>query len=170
MVDISAEPPVVTDMPNVPMASTSSTAITAPILPIEGINVDEELEKMPEYHEILVGMIMSNKGAVVGGGKYKCNHCTINRKNIGTDRPSISETGVPIMDCGCSRNKVVAEKVLVNRGIIGRVGNERVLHSLSEVEWYKVDHIMGALFGYNTTWLLDPKIMKEGLLKAAQEL
>ena len=122
---------------------------------------------MKEYHELMGEMVIHG---VVAGGKYKCNHCTVIRKNMSVDRPAVSEDGVPLLDCGCSRNKGVAEKKLVKMGIIGRVNNRRSLHSLSEQKWFKMDHVMGALFGYNTTWLLDPKIMKEGLLKVAEKI
>jgi hypothetical protein len=42
-----------------------------------------------------------------------------------------------------------------------------MLRDLSFNEWYKLNHVMAALFGFNKSLLLDPQTMKAGLQAAA---
>ena len=74
------------------------------------------------------------------------------------------------MICGCSQEKGVAELLLMDRGILDVRNEDPSLRTLSKEEWFKLDHIMASLFGYNTSWLLDPMKMKTGLLAAYNKL
>jgi len=97
-------------------------------------------------------------------GEYKCTHCRNNKTKL-IDRDL---RGSEII-CGCTKNKAVCEALLVKKGILVS-GNDQILRDLSWSEWYKLDHIMAALFGYNTSWLLDASIMKAGLQAAINNL
>lgn len=118
---------------------------------------------MPEYQERLQELLI-RKG--LHGGKYRCNHCHLIRKSLAKE----VENTDWVLDCGCSKQKGVVEAILVEKGIIGKEVNDKGLQSLTEGEWAKLDHIMASLFGYDTTWLLDSKLMKKGLLAAAARL
>ena len=132
-------------------------------------DIDDILEAMPEFHSVLAEMVVTDTNATIHGGKYKCNHCIIIRKKM-RDEEEVTEDGTKLLHCGCSRNKAVAEWMLKKKGLIGRVTNVRELMSLSEQEWFKFDHIMGGLIGYDTTWLLDDKAFKAGLQAALDRL
>jgi hypothetical protein len=71
--------------------------------------------------------------------------------------------------CGCTKNKAVCEALLIQREILVG-GNDPIFRDLSFNEWYKLDHVMAALFGFNTSWLLYPQIMKAGLQAAADSI
>jgi hypothetical protein len=118
---------------------------------------------MPEYQRRLQELLI-RKG--IYGGKYRCNHCHLIRKSLTKE----VENNSWILDCGCSMQKGVVEAILVEKGVIGKEVDDKGLQSLTEGEWAKLDHIMASLFGYNTSWLLDPEKMKEGLLAAAARL
>jgi hypothetical protein len=75
-----------------------------------------------------------------------------------------------VLDCGCSKQKGVVEAILVEKNIIGKGVEDKGLQSLTEGEWAKMDHIMAALFGYNSTWLLKPELMKAGFLATIARL
>jgi len=132
-------------------------------------HIDDILEAMPEFHDVLAEMVVTDPNATVHGGKYKCNHCIIIRRKM-RDEEEVTEDGTKLLHCGCSQNKAVAEWMFKKKGLIGRVTNVRELMSLSEQEWFKFDHIMGGLIGYNTTWLLDDKALKAGLQAALDRL
>ena len=120
-----------------------------------------EFESLPEFKAVLKTLKLG-KGRFAG--HYKCIHCRNNRKKLAARDLEVSE-----IICGCTKNKAVCEALLIKREIlIG--GNDQILRDLSFNEWYKLDHIMGALFGFNTSWLLDPQIMKAGLQAAADSI
>lgn len=123
-------------------------------------------QNAPEFNEILEKLKVS-KGPQKNESR-KCYHCRQNKKPTQIRRQD-SET--PSIECGCSENKAVCEFLLVEMGILGKdVGNDVELRSLTEAEWYKMDHIMGAIFGFNTSWLWDTEAMKAGLLAKAESI
>ena len=120
-----------------------------------------EFESLPEFKAVLKTLKLG-KGPFVG--HYKCTHCRNNRKKLAARDLEGSE-----IICGCTKNKAVCEALLIQREILVG-GNDQILRDLSFNEWYKLDHIMAALFGFNTSWLLDPQIMKTGLQSAADSI
>ena len=77
----------------------------------------------------------------------------------------------PCLECGCGEEKAVCELLLMEREILGKdIDNGVALRSLTKGEWFKLDHVMGALFGFNTSWLWDKEAMKAGLLEKVTEL
>ena len=113
------------------------------------------------------------KGPYKGEG-YKCIHCAVTNKKMAPPE----EYPEDAMACGCSKDKGVFESLLVEKGIlIGRnEGNYddadlvRRLKTITQGEWFKMDHVMGALFGFKLEWLLDHQKMKAGLLKAYNDI
>jgi len=109
------------------------------------------------------------KGPYKGEG-YKCIHCAVTKKRM----PPAEECSEDAMACGCSKDKGVFESLLVEKGILVGKNDDtyddddlaRRLKTITQGEWFKIDHIMGALFGFKLGWLLDSKEMKAGLLKA----
>jgi hypothetical protein len=69
-------------------------------------------------------------------------HCNVNRKH-----KTPHQKGKEYLECGCSMNKGVAEQLLLNMGVIGKDIGDDDLVTLSDTEWYKMDHVMGSLFG-----------------------
>ena len=120
-----------------------------------------QFESLPEFKAVLKTLKLG-KGPFAG--HYKCTHCRNNRKRLAARDLEGSE-----IICGCTKNKAACEALLIRREIlIG--GNDQILRDLSFNEWYKLDHIMAALFGFNTSWLLDPQIMKARLQAAADSI
>jgi len=78
--------------------------------------------------------------------------------------------GNEFLECGCTKNKGVCEKLLLDRGILGTDVENEELQSLSDKEWFKLDHVMAALFGYNTSWLMNKEVMIAGLEAKLAEL
>lgn len=105
--------------------------------------------------------------------KYKgwrqCYHCHLNKKD--KDWAKVKMTGDAWLECGCKTDKAVCEQLLVNLGIIGKgVGDATWTRSLTAKEWFKMDHVMGSLFGFNTGWLMEKKEMIAGLKAKLAEL
>jgi len=127
-------------------------------------SVTTTLEEAPEFQEVL------DKLKIRGNTNIrKCHHCKVNRRPASVNVTENDE--VLKLECGCSEEKAVCERLLVDQGILGGdVGNNVELRSLTQAEWYKLDHIMGALFGFKTSWLWDNNAMKKGLLAKAQNL
>jgi hypothetical protein len=91
----------------------------------------------------------------------QCNHCRINKKR--KDWEVKKALGNEFLECGCSKNKAVCEQLLMDRGIIGKELENKDLKTLADKEWFKLDHVMGNLFGFNTNWLMDKEVMIAGL-------
>jgi hypothetical protein len=119
------------------------------------------------FNAVLAEMVVQ-KGHI-HGGKYKCHHHIVNRVHMG-EAKTAEDGATRLMDCGCTEEKAVAEWCLKKRETIGRVYDDRDLWTLSQTEWYKLDHVMGNLFGYSTNWLLDKEAMKTGLKEALRKL
>jgi hypothetical protein len=130
---------------------------------IEDLSIEDQLVQMSEYQAKVADLII-RKGN--HRGKFRCNHCHLIRKSLGREEKD-SEW---VLDCGCSKEKGVVEAILVERIIIGKGVEDKGLQSLTEGEWARMDHIMAALFGYNSTWLLKPELMKAGFLAAIARL
>jgi hypothetical protein len=104
-------------------------------------------QNAPEFNEILEKLKVS-KGPQKNESR-KCYHWRQNKKPTQIRRQDNETASI---ECGCSENKAVCEFLLVKMGILGKdVGNDVELRSLTEAEWYKADHIMGAIFGFNTS-------------------
>jgi len=91
----------------------------------------------------------------------QCHHCYLIRKKKNWDTRRV--LGKEFLECECSKNKADCEKLLVERNILGKELEHFNLKSLSDKEWFKLDHVMSALFGYNTSWSMDKDIMIAGL-------
>ena len=77
----------------------------------------------------------------------------------------------PCLECSCGEEKAVCELLLVEKGCLGKdVDNSIALKSLTKREQFKLDHVMGALFGFNTSQLQNKEAIKAGLLEKAAEL
>ena len=88
-----------------------------------------------------------------------------------------SERDDGILACGCSTLKAVAEQALKEKLILGQPefaqldrADMEVRRSLSMYDWKKQWWTMYNLFGFNPAWLLDDRIMKEGLQAAADRI
>jgi hypothetical protein len=120
-----------------------------------------EFESFSRFKKVLESLMLV-KGHFAG--QFKCSHCRNIRKKLVARNLEGSE-----IICGCTKNKAVCEALLIERGILVG-GNDQILRDLSFGEWNKPDHVMAALFGFNTSWLLDPQIMKAGLQAAADRI
>jgi hypothetical protein len=161
--------PTVERLPPASEASVANvTSGTVAIAPTEDQR-DAAMREMHQYNDLLGGLIVA-KGP--HAGEYKCHHCRVNHKALPKET---QETDPDVCVYGCSREKAVMEKYLVEKRILGFVVpddmDSTVLYrSITKEEWSRLDHILGALFGYKTDWLLDPAIMKAGLLEAYNKL
>ena len=159
--DQSANPSIVLLSATPP---TNSPSAPSDAVPHEDGRFD--FQNTPEFKEVLEKLKVS-KGPLKNESR-KCYHCRQNKKPTQI-RGKRSEA--PSIECGCSENKAVCEFLLVKMGILGKdVGNDVELRSLTEAEWYKVDHIMGALFGFNTSWLWNKEAMKARLPAKAESI
>jgi hypothetical protein len=125
--------------------------------------------EMDEYKKLLNSLKLK-KGIHVGN--TKCHHCKVNKKGLPKEAQAVDPS---VCVCGCSTDKAVVEQYLVEKGILGfdvpdDLASQVLFRSITKEEWSRWDHIMGALFGYKTTWLLDPQIMKAGLLEAYNKI
>jgi hypothetical protein len=74
------------------------------------------------------------------------------------------------LECGCKTDKAVTEQLLVNIGIMGTDLRVLWLRSLTAKIWFKLDHVMGSLFGFSGNWLMDKEAMIAGLKTKVAEL
>ena len=96
-----------------------------------------------------------------------CHHCYSNSKST----KEVRNKGDPaLLECGCSKDKGVFEKLLLTLGILGDDYDEKELSSLSQKEWFMLNHIMGRLIEFNTNWLMDKEVMITGLEAKLAEL
>jgi len=123
-------------------------------------------------HDQLLEKLKITKGPLEGD--LKCWHCKVNKKR---DMVKASERDDGILACGCSTLKAVAEQALKEKLILGQPefaqldrADMEVRRSLSMYDWKKQWWTMYNLFGFNPAWLLDDRIMKEGLQAAADRI
>ena len=146
------------------MNTTTNTTIPAS-MPPPNPSASEQLplEQRPQFVEVLERMQITKGNKA---GEHKCSHCKFIKKAMMDSNP---EPGWKMI-CGCSQEKGVTELLLIDRGILDVRNEDPSLRTLSKEEWFKLDHIMASLFGYNRSWLLDPMEMKAGLLAAYNKL
>jgi hypothetical protein len=157
-----------------PPASSPNEPTSAATLPTSTIQQEDlRIQKVRKYQELLA-VLKLKKG--IHAGDYKCHHCKVNKKAL-PQEPQPEDPWMCV--CGCGKDKAVVEQYLVEKGILdwkdgpdGEIEKDDKLlyRSITKEEWSRLDHIMAALFGYNTSWLLDPALMKAGLLEAANRL
>jgi hypothetical protein len=119
-------------------------------------------EKTAAFKAIVDRLVVKTKQS--RGLIRMCHHCL---KACAKERKNFKhrgDFGNECLECTCTKNKGVCEQLLVDRGILGKdVGDGLECRSLSDREWFKVDHIMCQLFGFNTNWLLDRDVFVAGL-------
>ena len=59
---------------------------------------------------------------------------------------------------------------MVDKGVLGQYKENRELYSISDKEWFKMNHIMASLLGYDTSWLMYKEAMIAGLEAKLAEL
>jgi len=129
-------------------------------------------EKQEEFERVLETLTVSTRGEdgkLVKGDIRQCYHCRINKKPRKDVRVQ-GQHGNEYLECGCSKNKGVCEKLLVDKGVLGQDKENRELYSISDKEWFKMDHIMASLLGYDTSWLMYKEAMIAGLEAKLAEL
>jgi len=128
----------------------------------------EQWEKKEAFKKIVESLVVTTKNTSLGVVK-QCPHCKLIRKKR-KDLRVKGKHGNEFLECGCTKNKGVCEKLLLDRGILGTDVENEELQSLSDKEWFKLDHVMAALFGYNTSWLMNKEVMIAGLEAKLAEL
>ena len=157
-----------------PVSSSSGTPVPNPsiLTAADELMQDQEygaMWEMDKYKELLKALKLK-KGIHVGN--VKCHHCKVNKKSL---PDKVQPVDPYICVCGCPTEKAVVELYLVEKEILGFVvptdlATQVLFRSITKEEWSRWDHIMGALFGYKTKWLLDPQAMKAGLLEAYNKI
>jgi hypothetical protein len=128
----------------------------------------EDWQERAEFKEMVKSCVVPATDSEYEGWR-QCHHCHLNKKE--KDWVKVKMTGDAWLECGCKTDKAVCEQLLVNRGILGKgVGDATWMRSLTAKEWFKMDHIMGSLFGFNTSWLMEKKDMIAGLKAKLAEL
>jgi len=67
------------------------------------------------------------------------------------------------LECSCTKNEVVCKKLLVKTNIFEKELEHSNLKSLFDKKWFKLDYVIGALYSFNTGWLIDKDIIIAGL-------